>query len=1087
MFPFWDVAIWPVLQAARAQRVVEIGALRGETTVLMLERLGPDTELHVIDPVPEFDPAEHEKRFPGRYLFHRDISHNVLPALPPVDVALIDGDHNWFTVFHELRMLAETARAAGAPLPVMVMHDVGWPYGRRDLYYAPERIPESDRQPYAMRGMLPGRKKLVAARGGLNPKMHNALEEGTPHNGVMTALDDFLAQYDRPVRKLVLPIYFGLAIVAEEAVLDARPELRAVLDHLESAAGKDELLEVAESTRLQSLIFQHNVFYHREEQLERAATRYLDLLAAALLNEHYLDHEARLRHLAECIDLQRPPDRQKLRDPRYMKHEIEQLETERRAGALDSTGFGTGGIAYTEMGRVRLDALRRLLDEVRTGNIEGDFVECSTGRGGGGIFLRGYLDAHELPGRQVWVADTFRARDLASSLLEPWTDLDAVRDGFARFGLLDDRVRFLQGPPADAFTDDPVDKVALLRLGPGLGEAAGDALEALYDRLAPGAVVVVDGEDDEACHAAVDDFRARHRIASRIERLDAASICWRRTDETLAPRSRLRDMLRRRAQGAPLARSVATREQKDLSVVVVFYNMRREAARTLQSLSRAYQQGVDDVDYEVVVVENGSRRDQRLGEEFVGSFGPEFKYLDIGKDATPSPAPALNRGLALANGRAVAFMIDGAHVLTPGVLQFGLKGLQAYDPAIVVTQQWYVGPGQQGDVMQSGYDQDYEDKLFTRIEWPTDGYRLFEIGHFIGDRDWLDGMWESNCIFVPRALLEQSGGFDEGFTTPGGGYANLDFYERMGCAPGVHVVTILGEGSFHQVHGGTTTNQPGADGRRDRITSFATQYAELRGRPFKGPGKTFHYVGTMRQPALRSRARRMTASAFIEGRVNDGPDGRPTKPTPIPEELTAQYVDAYWHSLGWRDTTWLGRRVQNSAADLIAYQQLLVRLRPDWIIETGAGNGGRAGFLASVCDLVGNGRVVSIDSRPPDDDVDHPRIERVVGYPHHDDVVEQVRDIVGDAPNALVVLGTLGSQKRMMAEFEAYHGFVPVGSYVIVEETIVNGHPVWPGFGPGPAEAVKQVLARHDNFAVDPRMEQLGVTFNPSGFLKRLR
>ena len=85
-------------------------------------------------------------------------------------------------------------------------------------------------------------------------------------------------------------------------------------------------------------------------------------------------------------------------------------------------------------------------------------------------------------------------------------------------------------------------------------------------------------------------------------------------------------------------------------------------------------------------------------------------------------------------------MIDGAHVLTPGVLHFGMAGLATYAPAIVATQQWYVGPGQQGDAMDGGYDQELEDRLFDAIGWPTDGYRLFEIGHFIGDRDWFDGM-----------------------------------------------------------------------------------------------------------------------------------------------------------------------------------------------------------------------------------------------------------------------------------------------------------------------------------------------------------
>src|SRR5690606_39347253 len=112
MFPFWDDVIAPVVESVGARRVVEVGALRGETTVKMLNRLGPDCELHVIDPLPQFDPAEHEAAFPGRYIFHLGTSHDVLPTLPPCDVALVDGDHNWFTVYHELRMFAETAGKA---------------------------------------------------------------------------------------------------------------------------------------------------------------------------------------------------------------------------------------------------------------------------------------------------------------------------------------------------------------------------------------------------------------------------------------------------------------------------------------------------------------------------------------------------------------------------------------------------------------------------------------------------------------------------------------------------------------------------------------------------------------------------------------------------------------------------------------------------------------------------------------------------------------------------------------------------------------------------------------------------------------
>src|SRR5919106_6390898 len=156
MFPFWDVAIKPVLEAVRPRRVVEIGALRGETTQLVLDALGPECEFHVIDPLPEFDPAEHEARFGGQYVFHRDLSVNVLGDLPPMDVALIDGDHNWYTVRTELRLLAEVSRAAGSPLPIAILHDVGWPYGRRDLYYDPATIPDEHRHPWRRAGIQRG-------------------------------------------------------------------------------------------------------------------------------------------------------------------------------------------------------------------------------------------------------------------------------------------------------------------------------------------------------------------------------------------------------------------------------------------------------------------------------------------------------------------------------------------------------------------------------------------------------------------------------------------------------------------------------------------------------------------------------------------------------------------------------------------------------------------------------------------------------------------------------------------------------------------------------------------------------------------
>ncbi|HEY6416308.1 MAG TPA: class I SAM-dependent methyltransferase, partial [Acidimicrobiales bacterium] len=243
MFPLWDDVIAPVIEAVNARRIVEIGALRGETTTRMLERLGAGSELHVIDPAPQFDPAEHERAFPGQYHFHLGTSLDVLPGLPAADIVLIDGDHNWYTVHHELRLLAESARRERAPLPVLVLHDVGWPYGRRDLYYAPDRIPPEFRQRHRRAGMRPGRSELVG-NGGMNRDMENADHEGGPRNGVMTAVEDFVGEHPEPLRVVVVPIFYGLAIVAEHRVVAAHPELLSLLDRLESPDGQHDVVDL---------------------------------------------------------------------------------------------------------------------------------------------------------------------------------------------------------------------------------------------------------------------------------------------------------------------------------------------------------------------------------------------------------------------------------------------------------------------------------------------------------------------------------------------------------------------------------------------------------------------------------------------------------------------------------------------------------------------------------------------------------------------------------------------------------------------------------------------------------------------------
>jgi hypothetical protein len=284
-----------------------------------------------------------------------------------------------------------------------------------------------------------------------------------------------------------------------------------------------------------------------------------------------------------------------------------------------------------------------------------------------------------------------------------------------------------------------------------------------------------------------------------------------------------------------------------LSVIVVVYNMLREAPRTLHSLSAAYQRHIDPDDYEVIVVDNGSTPpfDPKIIEGLTGNF----RLIRI--DPAPcSPAHAVNRGLAEAQGDVIGVMIDGARIVTPGLLHFARHGARLYDKAVVATLGWYLGYDYQGWAMQYGYNHAREDALLNSIDWPNDGYRLFEIGTM--DESSVDGWFqpiaESNALFLRRELWDLLGGVEERFDAPGGGLVNLDTFRRILEEPDVELVILLGEATFHQLHGGTSTNSlPHRQG--DNWSRWSTQYETIRGRPYDWPRPKHAptYIGTLPQ------------------------------------------------------------------------------------------------------------------------------------------------------------------------------------------------------------------------------------------------
>ena len=185
----------------------------------------------------------------------------------------------------------------------------------------------------------------------------------------------------------------------------------------------------------------------------------------------------------------------------------------------------------------------------------------------------------------------------------------------------------------------------------------------------------------------------------------------------------------------------------------------------------------------------------------------------------------------------------------------------------------------------------------------------------------------------------------------------------------------------------------------------------------------------------------------------------------------------------WTATQWLGVDVAKNPCDLWTYQELIWRIRPTLVVETGTLFGGSALFFATVLDLIGDGRVVTIDIESRDRP-EHPRIEYATGSSTDAAIIEQVRSAAGDGP-VLVVLDADHSRDHVLGEMRAFADLVTPGSYMVVEDTNINGHPVAAGFGPGPWEAVELFLAEDDRFVVDLNCERHLLTFNPCGWLHR--
>jgi len=302
-----------------------------------------------------------------------------------------------------------------------------------------------------------------------------------------------------------------------------------------------------------------------------------------------------------------------------------------------------------------------------------------------------------------------------------------------------------------------------------------------------------------------------------------------------------------------IRRFMSNRQNPDavtVSFVLIVYDMPAQAQNTVRSLLPDYQLDACLQDYEVLIIENESAN--TMPREFLAGLPPNFTY-HLRKEPQPTPVHAVNYGIERARGENICVMIDGARLLTPGVLKNTLRGHRISTRSIVTVPGYHLGFELQQKAVGSGYDSEHEQSLMHSISWPEDGYRLFDISCFSGSS--AHGFYlphsESNCISMPREIWKALGGYDARFDMRGGGVVNLDLYKRACEYPGVTHVFLHGEGTFHQFHGGVTTGGESAEDRQKFINAITEQYQNIRGQKFESPKTSMVYLGELSDQAQK--------------------------------------------------------------------------------------------------------------------------------------------------------------------------------------------------------------------------------------------
>ncbi len=514
----------------------------------------------------------------------------------------------------------------------------------------------------------------------------------------------------------------------------------------------------------------------------------------------------------------------------------------------------------------------------------------------------------------------------------------------------------------------------------------------------------------------------------------------------------------------------------ELSILVCAFNMARELPRTLQSLSPAYQQGAQDIAWEVVVLDNGS--DPPVRAEELQTILPGVRVIRPHK-VLRSPAAAINAAMRELSAELVGLWIDGARIASPGIVRHAVEALRGDPSGAVGTLAFHLGPDSQKRSVPQGYGAAQEDALLDSVDWRQDGYRLFDISALAGSsaQGWFGCINETNGLFMHRSMWDALGGLDERFASPGGGCVNLDLWERVVEACGRRPWMILGEGSFHQVHGGAATN-----GSEEDRTAMREEYQAIHGRAHSAPDYRARYVGSLDPVRFASgagspldRLRKVQSVRQRHFRV-----GAPTR--------TLEAIQA-----GTLRTRYKGLRLAKNPFDLVIYLQALASLRPATIIEVGASEGGSAAWLIDQCRALGlvETRMISIDRKPPKLDL--------AGVSFHggnsltpEDTFPS--DAIAWSPHPwLVIEDSAHTFEATRAVIDYFDHRLRPGDLMVIEDGVVadlEGE-VYRRLDDGPNRAVAELLARSGGrYEIDADLCDFfgrNVTYAPNAWLRRVQ